>query len=98
LDLPLIAISPYAGMENSIELAGELNKAAQELFLNFMASSFNGLKPDLWSFQLFKGNVVNLRVEDFSVSLLFLDESELEDCLPRISIQKIWRKLTYLWF
>jgi hypothetical protein len=83
LNLPLLAISTYAGMENSIELAGELNKAAQELFQNFMASSFNGLKPDLWSFQFLKGNLVNLRVEDFSVGLLFLDESELEDLTSR---------------
>lgn len=83
LDLPLITISPYEGMKNSIQVAGELNKAAQELFQNFMVSSFEGFGPDLWSFRLLKGDVVNLRVEDFSVALLFLDESELEDLSAR---------------
>lgn len=83
LDLPSISISPYKGMKNSIEVAGELNEVAQELFLNFMAPSFDGFKPDLWSFQLVKGNVVNLRIEDFTVALLFLDEGELEDLSSR---------------
>ncbi len=78
LDLPSTSISSYEGMENSIELAGELSKAAQEIFLHFMAPSFNGHKPDLWSFQLFKGKEVTLIVEDFSVAILFLEEGELE--------------------
>ncbi len=83
LDLPAIMISPYEGMKNSIKVAGELNKAAQDIFLHFMASSFEGFNQDLWSFQLLKGNVVNLRLEDFSEAFLFLDESELEDLSSR---------------
>jgi hypothetical protein len=83
LDLPLTSISPYEGMENSIEVAGELSKAAQELFWHFMASSFDGQKPDLWSFQLLKGKEVVLRVEDFSVALLFLEEDEVEHLSSR---------------
>ena len=77
LNVPFIFISPYKGMENSIEVAGELNKAAQELFLHFLTPSFQGQKSDLWSFQLLTGKEVMLRVEDFSVALLFLEEDEL---------------------
>ncbi|GHO64402.1 hypothetical protein KSC_032940 [Ktedonobacter sp. SOSP1-52] len=78
LDLPLITISPYAGMKDSFEVAGELTKAAQDIFLNFMTSSFDGYTSDLWSFQLLKGNVVNLRIADFDEAFFSLDESELE--------------------
>ena len=81
LSLPSITISPYKGMENSIEVAGELNRVARELFLSFMAPAFEGWKPDLWSFQFLKGNDVLLRVEDFTVGLLFLEESDVEDLL-----------------
>lgn len=83
LNLPAITISPYKGMENSIEVTGELNKVARELFLNFMEDAFHGYKPDLWSFQFLQGNDVKLRVEDFSVGLLFLEESEVEDLLAQ---------------
>lgn len=77
LNVPFTSVSPYEGMENSIEVAGELSKAVRELFLHFMASSFSGYKPDLWSFQLLNGKDVILRVEDFSLALLFLEEGEL---------------------
>ena len=79
LKLPSITISPYEGMENSIEVTGELNRAAREVFLTFMAPS----QPDLWSFQFLKGNDVMLRVEDFTVGLLFLEESEIEALLAQ---------------
>lgn len=77
LALPFTSVSPYKGMENSIEVTGELSKAAQELFWHFMSPSFGGYKPELWSFQLFSGKDVTLRVEDFSLAILFLEESEV---------------------
>lgn len=83
LALPLIAISPYKGMENSIEVAGELSEAAQELFQNFMASSFEGFLSDLWSFQFLKGNDVMLEVADFTEGWLYLEESERKDLLAQ---------------
>ncbi len=79
LKLPSITISAYEGMENSIEVTGELNIVAREVFLTFMSPS----KPNLWSFQFLKGNDVMLRVEDFTVGLLFLEESEVEDLLAQ---------------
>jgi hypothetical protein len=48
-----------------------------------MAPAFHGYKPDLWSFQFLKGNDVMLRVEDFTVGLLFLEESEVADLLAQ---------------
>src|ERR1700692_4813201 len=54
LTLPSITISPYEGMENSIEVAGELNMVTRGVFLTFLAPS----QPDLWSFQFLKGNDV----------------------------------------
>ena len=81
LQMPSITISPYEGMENSIEVTGELNKAARELFLSFMDPSFHGETSRLWSFQFLQGNKVMLRVEDFTVALLFLEQGELEDLL-----------------
>ena len=83
LNMPSITTSPYGGMENSIEVVGELNVVAREVFLTFMAPAFQGWKPDLWSFQFSKGNDVILRVEDFTVGLLFLEESEVEDLLAQ---------------
>jgi len=83
LNMHSITISPYRGMENSIEVTGELNMAAQEIFQNFMKPSFQGLKPDLWSFQFLKGNEVMLRVEDFTVGLLFLKEKEVKTLLAQ---------------
>ncbi len=83
LNMPSITISAYEGMENSIEVTGELNEAARELFQTFMAPAFQGWKPDLWSFQFLKGNEVLLRIEDFTVGLLFLEESDVEDLLAR---------------
>lgn len=83
LNLPTRTISAYEGMDNSIEVTGELNMVARELFQTFMAPSFDGWKPDLWSFQFLKGNDVMLRVEDFTVGLLFLEESEVEDLLAQ---------------
>ncbi len=83
LKMPSITISPYGGMENSIEVTGKLNTAVQEVFLTFMEPSFHGYKSDLWSFQFLKGNDVMLRVEDFSVGLLFLEESEVEELLAQ---------------
>lgn len=77
LALPFTSVSPYKGMEHSIELAGELSKAAQELFSHFMSPSFDGYKPELWSFQLLSGKEVMLRVEDFSLAILFLEENEV---------------------
>ena len=79
LNMPSITLSPYEGMENSIEVTGELNTGTREVFLTFMAPS----QPDLWSFQFLKGNDVMLRVEDFTVGLLFLEESEVEDLLAQ---------------
>ena len=79
LNMPSITISPSEGMENSIEVTGELNLVAREVFLTFMAPS----TPELWSFQFLKGNDVMLRVEDFTVGLLFLEESEVEDLLAQ---------------
>ncbi len=83
LDLPLVTISPYGGMKGSFIVAGELTKAAQDLFLNFIAPSFDGYTSDLWSFQFLKGNVVTISVEDFSEAFFLLDESELEDLSSR---------------
>lgn len=79
LSLPALTISPYAAMENSIEVAGELNRAARELFQTFIDPE----QPDLWSFQFLKGNDVMLRVEDCTVGLLFLEESEVADLLAQ---------------
>jgi hypothetical protein len=81
--LPSITISPYEGMENSIEVTGALNRVAREFFLTFMAPAFDGYTPDLWSFQFLKGEDVLLRVEDFTVALLFLEESDVEDLLAQ---------------
>lgn len=83
LNMPSITISPYGGMENSIEVTGELNRVAREVFLSYITPAFQGYKPDLWSFQFLKGNQVMLRVEDFTVALLFLEESEVEDLLAQ---------------
>ena len=83
LAMPSITISPYKGMENSIEVTGKLNMVVRELFLSYMEPSFQGWKSDLWSFQFLKGNEVMLRVEDFSVCLLFLEENEVEDLLAQ---------------
>jgi hypothetical protein len=81
LDLPSITISPYDGMDDSIEVAGELNRETRGLFLTFVAPSFQGWKSHLWSFQFLKGGEAMLRVEDFTVALLFLEESERENLL-----------------
>jgi len=83
LNLPILTISAYEGMENSIEVTGELNRVARELFLTFMAPAFHGRKPDVWSFQFLKGMDALLRVEDFTVGLLFLEESDVEDLLAQ---------------
>jgi hypothetical protein len=83
LNMPSITISPYEGMENSIEVTGELSTAAREVFLTFMAPAFQGYIPGLWSFQFLKGNEVMLRVEDFTVGLLFLEESDVEGLLAQ---------------
>ena len=77
LALPSTSVSPYKAMENCFELAGELSKAAQELFSHFMSPSFEGYKPELWNFQLLNGKEVMLRVEDFSLAILFLEENEV---------------------
>ncbi|MBV9709991.1 MAG: hypothetical protein JO011_03620, partial [Ktedonobacteraceae bacterium] len=73
----------YGGMENSIEVTGKLTRAVREVFLTFMAPSFQGLKPDLWSFQFLKGTDVMLKVEDFTVALALLEESEVEELLAQ---------------
>ncbi len=83
LNLPSVTISAYEGMENSIEVTGELSMAARELFQTFMAPAFEGWKPELWSFQFLQGNEVLLRIEDFTVGLLFLQESDVEDLLAQ---------------
>lgn len=83
LKLPSITVSPYEGMENSIEVTGELNMVARKVFQTLMTPSFHGWKSALWSFQFLKGNDVMLRVEDFTVGLLFLEESEVEDLLAQ---------------
>src|SRR6185437_14580624 len=64
LDLPSVTISPYGGMKDSFLITGELTKTAQDLFLNFVAPSFEGYTSDLWSFQFLKGNIVTISVED----------------------------------
>ena len=79
LSMPSITTSPYKGMENSIEVTGELSTSARDVFLSFVTPSFHGLKQNLWSFQFLQGKNVMLRVEDFSLALLFLDESEVAD-------------------
>jgi hypothetical protein len=79
LSMPSITVSPYDGMENSIQVTGELDMAARKIFLTYMESAFEGYKPDLWSFQFLVGNDVILRVDDFSDGLLFLEDSEVED-------------------
>ena len=83
LNLPSTTISPYGGMENSIEVTGKLTRAAREIFLTFTAPSFQGLKPDLWSFQFLKGTDVMLKVEDFTVALALLEESEVAELLAQ---------------
>ncbi len=83
LDLPAVTISPYGGMKDSFIITGELTRAAQDLFLNFVAPSFEGYVSDLWSFQFLKGNVVTISIEDFSEAFFFLDESELKDLSSR---------------
>jgi hypothetical protein len=83
LSMPSITISPYGGMENSIEVTGELNMAAREFFLTFMESAFQGYKPDMWSFKFLKGMDVLLEVADFTEGWLYLEESEVEDLLAQ---------------
>jgi hypothetical protein len=79
LSLPTLTISPYAGMDNSIEVTGELSRAARELFQTFLAPEH----PALWSFQLLKGADILLRVDDWTVGELFLEESEIADLLTQ---------------
>ena len=76
LSLPSVTTSRYEGMADSIEATGDLDNAAQELFLDFMAPAFQGYVPRLWSFQFLQGNEAMLRVDDFTMALLFLEESE----------------------
>ncbi|GAC1477362.1 MAG: hypothetical protein NVS2B12_31670 [Ktedonobacteraceae bacterium] len=83
MDLPLVTTSPYGGMKNSFIVAGELTRVAQNLFLNFIAPSFEGYSSDLWSFQFLKGDLVTISIEDFSEAFFLLDESELEDLSSR---------------
>jgi hypothetical protein len=78
LALPAITIAPYRGMKESFLITGPLTDAAQELFLYFLAPSFEGYTSRLWSFQFLRENVVTISVEDFSTAFLVLDESELD--------------------
>ncbi|WP_053366320.1 hypothetical protein [Bacillus sp. FJAT-27245] len=65
-----IVIEPWGGMENSISINGKLNDFSRSIFLKLQEPSFEGSKPMLWYFKLYKNNTLLLTIEDFTVCLL----------------------------
>ncbi|MEH6944110.1 hypothetical protein [Bacillus sp. JJ722] len=74
-----LTIEIFDGMEDSIALAGKLTKEARQLFKLFLSPSFEGDKPDLWWFKLYKKDVLIMTVEDFTVCLIEKATSLLTD-------------------
>ena len=63
-------VKPWDGMENSISIFGELTSLSRRIFYKLEEPSFEGLKPEVWCFKLFRNGTLFLSVEDFSVCLL----------------------------
>lgn len=63
-------VKPWDGMDDSISFCGELNSISKQIIHKLEAPSFEGGKPELWCFQLFKNGKLFLSVQDFTVCLL----------------------------
>jgi len=74
LSLKDVTIKRSDVMDESIEVSGMLNEAAKNLLLSLQESSFDGHMPELWSFEIISAKGARLKVEDFTVCLLYLDD------------------------
>lgn len=95
LNLEGIAIKEWDGMDNSIQIEGQLNTESKRLFYNFQKDAFDGFMPQLWSFELQKHNDSVLRVEDFTVCILYLSEQMSGDIKKELELDplKEWEKI-----
>src|ERR1700733_14207719 len=66
LALPAVAVRPWSGMRDAIEIAGPVTPAAQDLFLR-LELSIESFDPEhkLWDYELVASGTVLLSIGDY---------------------------------
>jgi len=72
-----VNIRPWSGMEDSIEISGDLSKEIKELFITHESPAFLGKHPDLWDFQFYLGEQILLYIGDFCDCIVYVSEDDL---------------------
>lgn len=76
LDLPFVSVGEWGGMKDCAEVSGPLSPQASAL-LRRAQDRRNQLR--LWSFELLLNDQALLRLEDFTLCLVFPTDKELEE-------------------
>ena len=72
LELKKIDISPWNGMENSMEICGKINNSVKDIF-------YNSLKTrGIWNYSLLRNNKEIFIVSDFDDGTIILPDDEIE--------------------
>jgi len=74
LSLQDVTVTKSNGIGESIEVRARLNEECKALLLSLQEPSFAGHMPELWSFEISSPTGTRLKVEDFTVCLLELDD------------------------
>jgi len=74
LSLRDVTYAKRDGIGESVEVRGILNEECKTLLLSLQEPSFEGHMPELWSFEIISPTGTRLKVEDFTVCLLELDD------------------------
>ncbi|HEY3364933.1 MAG TPA: hypothetical protein VGK74_07780 [Symbiobacteriaceae bacterium] len=82
LDLPSAVVRSWEGMSRCVAVSGPITTEAMEALLQ---RETRGTVPRLWSFELLAGGDCILRVEDFTVCLVFAADDELQ-ALQRLGV------------
>ncbi|HEY0812351.1 MAG TPA: hypothetical protein VGE11_03645 [Pseudonocardia sp.] len=93
--LPESSVTPWSGMRDALEIAGELSPGARELFATMENSlaSFNPTEK-LWDYQLLRRGDVLLRIGDYHDLLLYPTYADLSHLRFRGVVTDAWHPLS----
>lgn len=76
--LPGVTVEPWTGMQDAIEISGELSAGPRELFAAMETSvrSYNS-EQKLWDYRLLRAGEVLLSISDYADLLLYVDQDDL---------------------
>lgn len=72
-----IKVRNWEGMQDSMEVRGELTNEIRNIFMEYEAPSVEKQGDKLWSFRLYKGNRELMYIGDFTDKIIHLTDEEI---------------------